>query len=68
MSAGGAKDDNVCINSVAKVSNPIVIFSINYSLGIDFFFFFFFGQPHFELLAIETFTWAIVNSCIHHFH
>lgn len=42
MSAGGAKDDNVCINSVAKVSNPIVIFSINYSLGIDFFFFFFF--------------------------
>lgn len=66
MSAGGAKD--VCINSVAKVSNPIVIFGINYSLGIDFFFFFFFGQPHFELLAIETFTWAIVNSCIHHFH
>lgn len=45
MSPGGAKD--VCINSVAKVSNPIVIFGINYSLGIDFFFFFFFWTTSF---------------------
>lgn len=40
MSAGGAKDDNVGVNSVAKVSNPIVFFLVSIIVWESTFFFF----------------------------